>query len=120
MNLTAAEPPVTLADFLRARALTSTPHRLALDIGLGAAAAACAFWARPLGWVALLCAGWAFVAYGIWAVAERQLQPGVGHRGEFAEFLWYFVRTAAAITGLAAFALCLFALLGLMIGNWIH
>lgn len=122
-----AASPVTLPEFLRARALASAPRRLALDILLGAAVAAVAGWARPPGWVPLVSAGLAFALYGTWAVAERQLQPPLvppaepmaASRRAALDYLWFLLRALAAVGGLLAFALCLFALLGLSLGTWI-
>ncbi|MBM3908099.1 MAG: hypothetical protein FJ363_08495 [Gemmatimonadetes bacterium] len=119
MTTPVGESSLTLAAFLHARALASTRDRLAVDILCGAAVASVALWARPQGWVALASAGVAFAMYGAWAVAERQLQPSAEPRRQSVEFLWFAVRALAGTWGLLAFALCLFALLGMALGTWI-
>ncbi|MBA4073120.1 MAG: hypothetical protein C0497_15040 [Gemmatimonas sp.] len=115
-----AGPQATLPEFLRARALSSAPHRLALDTIGGAAVAGVAFWARPAGWVVLTAAGTCFAMYGVWAVAERHLQAGVPRISVAEEVAWVVARTSAAGIGLLALALFTFASLGALLGNWIH
>jgi hypothetical protein len=115
-----AGPQATLPEFLRARALSSAPRRLALDTIGGAAIACVALWARPAGWVALTSAGLTFAMYGVWAVAERHLQAGAPNMSVAEEMSWVVARTSAAALGLFATALFTFAVLGVMLGNWIH
>jgi hypothetical protein len=119
MTAPAGEPPLTLAAFLHARALGSTRERLAIDLLCGVAVASVALWARPRGWVALASAGAAFACYALWAVAERRDDAWAEPRHAVLEYLWLFLRALAAAGGLLAFALCLFALLGLALGTWI-
>ena len=112
-------PDATLRDFLHARALATSQGRLVLDVVGGAAVAGTAWWAKPAGWTLLATAGLSFSMYGLWAAAERRLQPGPTEMPEFIEFAWLSLRTGAAVIGGVAFLIFLFALLGLTLGTWI-
>jgi Flp pilus assembly protein TadB len=119
MEPTPAGPTESLAEFLHARALASSPRRLILDLVGGAAVAACAVWARPYGWVVLVSASLSFAMFGAWSVAERRLQRAPEEGREITEFLWFFVRTATAGVGLLGVMVSIFALLYLTLGTWI-
>lgn len=112
-------PDASLADFLRARAVTAAPSRLALDLIGGALVAGATLWARPGGWTVLASAGFCFSTYGLWAIAERRLQAGSRGMPVLIEFAWLAARISAAGLGLAALFVFLFALLGLALGRWI-
>lgn len=113
------KPDASLADFLRARALSAAPRRLALDLIGGALVAGVALWARPAGWTVLVSAGSCFSMYGLWAVSERRLHSDSRGIPVLIEFGWLAVRTSAAGLGVAALFAFLFALLGLALGTWI-
>jgi hypothetical protein len=112
----AVGPDASLAELLSARARMAAPSRLALDIVGGGAVAATSAWARPIGWLVLSTAALCFFAYGLWAVAERHLadptQSGVRDR-------WVVLQSLAALLGVAAFVMLLFAALGVGLGTWI-
>jgi len=109
----------SLAEFLHARALGSAPRRLVLDIAGGAVLAVVAVWARRFGWVVVATAGLSVAMYGVWAVAERHLQPETESRRETVGFLWFVVRAVSGGIGLLAFIAFIFGLLGLALGTWI-
>jgi hypothetical protein len=112
----AGDSPASLAAILGARARTTPPSRLGLDIAGGAAIAAVTLWARPSGWGAVLSAAVCFLAYGIWAVAERRLPPDPLRLPTAADRALRSAQTVAAIVGLTAFVVLLFALLGVVLG----
>ncbi|GJG85464.1 hypothetical protein tb265_06450 [Gemmatimonadetes bacterium T265] len=119
---TALRSDATLAEWLAARAQAVTPRRLALDLlGGGLAVGAAALW-RPRGWPALLAVGLCFVAFGAWAVAERQ----VAERAAAAPLApreavgpWRTVRALAAVVGTLAAGLLGVVLLFGVLGTWI-
>jgi len=112
------EPPpnASLAEILRARAFRTPQDRLLIDIVGGVLVVAAAAWARPAGWVALAAAAACFFAYGGWAIADRNLQARPWPESIPNESLWGAVRGAMAVIGIAAFALLLFATLGIALG----
>jgi hypothetical protein len=116
--MVAAELPsnASLAELLSARARRTPRDRLALDIIGGALVAAAALWARPAGWVVLTAAAVCFAAYGCWALAEVHLLPRPWPEETRHELAWHTLQAAAMIVGLAAFALLLFAALGVALG----
>lgn len=114
----AIEPPpnASLAELLRARAHRTPYDRLLIDIAGGVLVVAAAAWARPAGWVALAAAAACFSCYGAWAIADRNLQARAWPETIPNEGLWHAVRGAMAVIGIAAFALLLFATLGIALG----
>lgn len=109
----------SLADVLGRRALRTPADRLGIDIAGGALIAGVTLWARPPGWVVIAAAGLCLLAYGVWAVAERHLQPARWPDRVARESLWRATRAVAAVVGLAAFGLFLFAGLGVGLGPMI-
>lgn len=107
----------SLAEVLSARARRTPRDRLVLDIAGGVLIAAAALWARPSGWLAVAAAAGCFAAYGLWAVAELRLLPRPWPEREPHELLWRSVQGGAAIFGIGAFVLLLFAALGLALGT---
>jgi hypothetical protein len=117
--MVAAELPAnaSLAELLSARARRTPRDRLALDVGGGVLIAAAALWARPTGWLAIAAAAGCFAAYGIWAIAELRLMPRPWPEHEPHEERWRAVQGAAAVLGVGAFVLLLFAALGVALGT---
>ncbi len=107
----------TLAEILRARALRAPADRLGIDIIGGVLVGAVALWARPSGWVALTAAALCFASYGAWAVAERHLHADAMPEEARDLASWRAVQGITAVAGLAAFALLLFATLGIALGR---
>ena len=117
--MVAAELPAnaSLAEILSARARRTPRDRLALDVVGGALIGAAALWARPAGWLALAAAAACFTAYGIWAIAELRLLPRPWPEREPHETWWRALQAGAAVVGVGAFVLLLFAVLGLALGR---
>lgn len=113
------DPVVTLPEFLRTRARTSSARRLVVDMVGGGAIAVVAWWAKPPGWAVLASAASCFAMYGVWAVAERHVEDGAREGRPVTEYAWFVLRTSAAGIGMAAFLALVFVLLGLALGKWI-
>jgi hypothetical protein len=116
--MVAAELPsnASLAELLSARARRTPRDRLALDVIGGLLVAAAAAWARPSGWVVVVSAAACFAAYGVWGLAEVHLLPRPWPEQVTRAPLWRGVQALAALVGVAAFVLLLFAALGVALG----
>lgn len=117
MVTTELPPNASLAELLGARALRTPRDRLVLDVAGGALVALAAAWARPAGWLTLASAATCFVAYGAWAMLELHLQPRPFPERVPHESLARVVQSGAALLGIGAFVLLLFAALGLALGS---
>lgn len=117
--MVAAELPenASLSELLSARARRTPRDRLALDIAGGVLIALAAAWARPGGWVAIAAAAGCFACYGVWALAEVRLMAPAWPDGAPRETVWRAVQGAAALLGIGAFVLLLFAALGVALGT---
>lgn len=119
MSPTSLDSSASLSEVLHERALASAPKRLSLDIAIGLIVTVAALWLRPSGWVAVASAGLCLAAYGLWAIAERQL-PVDEHDGATRPGrAWQVTHAVTAATGLVALVALLFSVLGLMLGTWI-
>ncbi|MEO8000212.1 MAG: hypothetical protein ABI852_22370, partial [Gemmatimonadaceae bacterium] len=76
-------------------------------------------WFHPKVWIVLTCAGLCFALYGVWAMAERQLEIGPDNMSQSEESLWTVLRVVAALAGLASALIMAFSLVERMIGTWI-
>lgn len=116
--MVAAELPsnASLAELLSARARRTPRDRLILDVVGGLLVAAAAAWAQPSGWVVIAAASACFAAYGVWGLAEVHLLPRPWPESVSREPLWRAVQAIAALAGVAAFVLFLFAALGVALG----
>lgn len=110
-------PNASLAELLSARARRTPQDRLVIDVAGGILVAVAAFWAKPGGWVAIAAAAGCFVGYGCWALAERRLLPLPWPEQVRHEARWRAVQAAAAVVGIGAFVLLLFAALGIALGT---
>jgi hypothetical protein len=126
MTSSAPHADPTLGEWLAARARDVSSRRLALDVaGGGLVALLVALW-RPAGWPALLGAALCFVAFGVWAAAERRLASrppdslplAVTSRADWTP-AWRALRAAAAVVGTLAAALTVFGCLFGVLGTWI-
>lgn len=112
-----ADPEASLGQVLVARARNASPSRLVLDVVGGGSIAGVAVWARSGGWPVLASAGTCFAAYGVWALAERELTGDFAPGPSVEQRVLRGIRAAAAIAGLSAFAALLFSMLGIALGT---
>ncbi len=106
----------SLGEVLSARARRTPRDRLVVDLIGGSLVAVVASWARPGGWLVWATAGACLAMYGTWAIAERQLLPRPWpEQARFAR-AWRAVQQVSAVLGLVAFAVFLFAALGVALG----
>ena len=105
----------TLTEFLSDRARRASDARLALNAGLGLSiAAAAGFW-RPAGWMALVSLALTFGAYGIWAIAGRELAEGA--RAGWRHGVLTALRALAAVGGTLAGLAFIATILGIALGT---
>lgn len=109
------ESSASLVEVLSARAKRTPTSRLIIDAFGGAAVGAAAFWARPFGWFALIGAGAALFAYGVWALAERRLESD-DRLSEHSAFALEMLQRAAAPVGIAGFLALLLGGLAIAFG----
>lgn len=119
MILDSVPPNASLGVILHARAVAASPRRLVLDVAIGAIVAAAAAWARPFGWITLASAGLCFACYGLWALAERELETGPELMSQSKETALSLLRVVAAVGGLAVLLVMTFSLIWVMFGGWI-
>ena len=117
MESTESTSNASLYEILSARALRTPMDRLVIDLLGGSLLLAASVWAQPTGWVVLASAATCFLSYGSWAIAERRLQPRPWPESIPFESLLRALQVVASVLGIAAFALLLFATLGLALGT---
>ncbi len=105
-----------LTDFLADRAHRASDTRLALDVALGVIGAVVAIVRRPWAWPVLLGAALCFLAFGAWAIADRELAERRAEQGAVTRTV-RIVRVAAAASGALGGAEMLLALLGIALGT---
>jgi len=114
-------PDANLAEFLSARARTSSDGRLAVNAAAGLVIAAVAIIWRPAGWHLITSAAICFLTYGAWGIADRELrerEAGSPDSVATTRLLRLGRGVAAGLGALAAGAL-LISLLGVALGTWI-
>ena len=107
----------SLGELLAARAGRASDLRLALDVAGGLLVVAGALAWRPTGWLLAACVGAAFLAFGGWGIADREL-AAAGDR-VVTRRLCEAARAAAVMLGALAVAAFVFTLLFGALGNWI-
>lgn len=117
MEATESQSNASLHEILGARARRTPMDRLLIDLVGGSLVLAASVWAQPRGWVVLAAASICFLSYGSWAIAERRLQPRPWPDIIPHESLWRALHGIAAVAGIAAFVLLLFAALGIALGS---
>lgn len=105
-----------LTEFLSDRAHRASDTRLALDVALGVVGAVVAIVRRPWAWPVLLGAALCFLAFGAWAIADRELAERRSDHGALARTL-RGVRVISAAVGALAGAEMLLAVLGMALGT---
>ena len=105
-----------LTEFLSDRAHRASDTRLALDVAIGVVGAVVAIVRRPWAWPVLLGAALCFLAFGAWAIADRELADRQLEHGPAARTL-RAVRAVSAMVGALAGAEMLLAILGIALGT---
>lgn len=119
MMHSAPQPDAGLPEFLAARARHASDTRLAVNAGAGLVAASAALWWRPPAWPLFLSAAACFFCYGVWGIADRELQaPGRRAAPALAAVL-RGTRALAAAAGALALLVLLFGIVALGLGTWI-
>ena len=109
----------TLAEVLTARARAASDGRLVLNsVGGIVVIAAAVFW-RPPAALFVIAVGTCFVAYGVWGIAQRELDERGGAAGTRARVILVGIRTVATCIAAVALGVVLFALLATALGTWI-
>jgi hypothetical protein len=110
-------PDETPGAFLARRARAASDGRLALDAGVGlAAAAGLAIW-QPPAWGLWLAIAVAQTCFGLWGIADRSAADSPPESGRRQALL--AARAAAAGLGAAGAVAALVGLLFLALGTWI-
>jgi len=96
----------TLAEVLSSRARSASDLRLMLDAIVGVAVVSVALVLRPYGWFFLFSAATCFASFGLWGIADRELNDPVRQLTVIVATLLKAVRVIAAVAGgIAAVAL---------------
>lgn len=109
----------SLPEFLTHRARRASDGRLVLDAGGGLVTVAAFALLRPPGWFILAAAGLCFLAFGSWAIADRELSERRASIGGFAVAALVGARVIAAVVGALAAVFLIFAAVALTLGAWI-
>lgn len=112
-------PDATLPEYLAARARAASDERLVLDAIAGALVAIGVGVWRPPGWITLVGAAVALVAYALWGIADRELRERSESASTFTLGVLRALRIAVAMVGFLSMAVALFAGLTLALGTWI-
>lgn len=112
-----AEEDASLPQFLSLRARNASDGRLVLDVALGIVAIAAAVAFRPAGRLLILCAGACIAAFGLWGIADRELAEREETAGAALRVGLQALRLIAAVAGIGAALLFLFAALGMALGR---
>ena len=105
-----------LTEFLSDRAHRASDTRLALDVAIGVVGAVVSIVRRPWGWPVLLGVALCFLAFGGWAIADRELSERRSDHGPLARTL-RALRVVAIALGALAGAELLLAVLGIALGT---
>lgn len=108
-----------MGELLHERAFTASRTRLLIDVIGGALVVLAATIARPKGWVVLGSAGLCFLAYGVWASAERHLAWQESPLSVRVSRTWRATRAGALVVGVVAIVFLMFSVLYLALGTWI-
>lgn len=117
MILALLPPDATLSEVLRSRARRTPVDRLYIDVVGGLVIGLATVWARFPGWGTVGSAALCLFAYGVWAVADRRLQPVPWPEQLASPGLWRTLRASAGVAGLVGFVSFLLTGLGLLLGS---
>lgn len=120
VNRSLASTQTSLTQALERRARAASSLRLAIDvIGGQAIVTAMTVW-QPRGWPIFLCVGLAFMAFGLWALADRELAGTGRAAGSPVVIILIAMRTIAVSLGALAVFVLLFGTVGVAMGTWIE
>jgi hypothetical protein len=108
-------PDISLADFLARRARSASDARLIGDSVIGFVVAIAALLAQGPAWHLFSSAGICFLSFGVWGIADRELDEG-GPDSKLARWL-IGARVVSAVVGFVAFAFLAIGALGVAIGR---
>lgn len=108
----------SLREALAAAAHRASDAQVVVYAAAGIAIGTCAIIVRPMAWMAFTGIGACIAAFGLWAIADRELGDGRSDGSRASRIAWRVLRTAAAVVGTAGAVLMLFLLLGLGLGTW--
>jgi hypothetical protein len=108
-------PEISLAEFLARRARSASDARLIVDAVVGFAVAVAALLAQGPGWHLFSSAGICFLSFGIWGIADRELDER-GPSSALARWL-VVARILSAVVGFLAVAFLAVGALGIAIGR---
>lgn len=112
-------PDASLPDVLAARARAASDSRLVVDvIGGVLAVVALSVW-RPWAWITLLGVATAFAAFGMWGIADRELQERGDRGSRSLRITLNAARVVAVIIGAIAVVGAMLTGLGAALGTWI-
>lgn len=113
------DPNATLGSFLHARALNSTASRLGLDFLGGSLLISFAVGVKPIAWPVLVCVGFCFASYAIWAVTEQAIDALSDESARPIRIGWAISHAVATAVGLISLMALLFSIVAASLGTWI-
>jgi hypothetical protein len=115
-----ARGEVSLTQALERCARASSRRRLALAAGAGLVIATAMLAWQPAGWVIFMSAALPFVAFGLWGIADRELDGARLAAGGAVAIALLVVRVLAVTLGALATFTLIFGLAGVAMGTWIE
>lgn len=119
MVLSALRPDASLLEFLAHRAKSASVRRLSIDIAVGAAGFAAAFYWRPSGWLVVGSLAVIFVAYGGWGIADRARAAASARDSRVSRAFLNGLCLLLGAAGMLATAVLLYSVWALALGTWI-
>jgi hypothetical protein len=119
MVLSALRPDASLPEFLAHRAKSASVRRLSIDIAVGAAGFAAAFYWRPTVWLVVASVAVIFFAYGGWGIADRARSAAAERTSRVSRALLDALCLVLGAAGVLATAVLLYSVWALALGTWI-
>jgi hypothetical protein len=107
----------SLAEVLSSRARSASDLRLALDAMGGVTAASAAMVWRPFGWFFVVSAATCFAAFGLWGIADRELNNPLRRPPRVVIALLKAVRVVAVVAGGVAAVALICAIVAIPLGK---
>lgn len=119
MVLSALRPDASLPEFLAHRARSASVGRLSLDVAIGLAGFAAAFYWRPGGWLVVSSLALIFLAYGGWGIADRARSIATMREDRHSRALLDALCFLLGAAGVLAAAGLLYSVWAVALGTWI-